>query len=293
MSQQAFAPPMFFGPGGLKATVIVNDGKISQGVSHSFNVSKDRTTIWQNVLINGVNREVKIENVTPDQIKKLESGAASIVVNSEGNNGRIDETSFAGPSTRKHYVQEYWTTNVQERVLKKEGDYPLDLTRDPGFPEGYGFDDLPDPFMIHITEYKNGVREVQPGETWTPSPEWLAAAKKRHNLGGRRKTARNTHRLRFLRKHHLAEHGYSLSELSKITKVPQSILQHVYDRGIGAYKTNPTSVRMKGTFRKGVKAPYSKKLSKEQWAMARVYSFLDGNPKHDTDLRQKTRRRHK
>jgi hypothetical protein len=29
----------------------------------------------------------------------------------------------------------------------------------------------------------------------------------------------------------------------------------------------------------------SKKLSKEQWAMARVYSFLDGNPKHDEDLR--------
>lgn len=107
------------------------------------------------------------------------------------------------------------------------------------------------------------------------------------------KTARNTHRLRFFRKHHLPVHGYSLGELSKVSKVSQPILRQVYDRGIGAYKTNPTSVRMKGTFRKGVKAPYSKKLSKEQWAMARVYSFLDGNPKHDTDLRRKTRRRHK
>jgi len=107
------------------------------------------------------------------------------------------------------------------------------------------------------------------------------------------KTARNTHRLRFFRKHRLSVRGYSLGELSKISKVPQPILRQVYDRGIGAYKTNPTSVRMKGTFRKGVKAPYSKKLSKEQWAMARVYSFLDGNPKHDTDLRRKTRRRHK
>jgi L-amino acid N-acyltransferase YncA len=111
--------------------------------------------------------------------------------------------------------------------------------------------------------------------------------------GGRRKTARNTHRLRFFRKHNLAEHGYSVEELAKISHVPRPILQQVYDRGIGAYKTNPTSVRMKGTFRKGVKAPYSKKLSKEQWAMARVYSFLDGNPKHDGDLRRKTRRRHK
>jgi hypothetical protein len=110
---------------------------------------------------------------------------------------------------------------------------------------------------------------------------------------GGSKTARNTHRLRFFRKHRLSVRGYSLGELSKVSNVSRPILQQVYDRGIGAYKTNPTSVRMKGTFRKGVKAPYSKKLSKEQWAMARVYSFLDGNPKHDTDLRRKTRRRHK
>ena len=102
-----------------------------------------------------------------------------------------------------------------------------------------------------------------------------------------------THRQRFLRKHHMTVRGYSLGELAKKSKVSRSILQQVYDRGIGAYKTNPRSVRMKGTFRKGVKAPYSKKLSKEQWAMARVYSFLDGNPKHDGDLRRKTRRRHK
>jgi GNAT superfamily N-acetyltransferase len=107
------------------------------------------------------------------------------------------------------------------------------------------------------------------------------------------KTARNTHRLRFFRKHHLVEKGYSVGELAKISKVSSSILQKVYDRGIGAYKTNPTSVRMKGTFRKGVNAPYRMKLSKEQWAMARVYSFLDGNPKHDGDLRRKTRRSHK
>ena len=100
-----------------------------------------------------------------------------------------------------------------------------------------------------------------------------------------------THRQRFLRKHHMTVRGYSLGELAKKSKVSRSILQQVYDRGIGAYKTNPRSVRMKGTFKKGVNAPYSRKLSKEQWAMARVYSFLDGNPKHDTDLRRKTRRR--
>ena len=59
----------------------------------------------------------------------------------------------------------------------------------------------------------------------------------------------------------------------------------MYNRGIGAYNTNPESVRMKGTFKKGVSAPMSMKLSKEQWAMARVYSFLNGSKKHDLDLR--------
>jgi hypothetical protein len=94
-----------------------------------------------------------------------------------------------------------------------------------------------------------------------------------------------THRENFLRKHSLPDKGYSLAELSKISKYPRHTLQLVYNRGIGAYKTQPDSVRLKGTFEKGVHAPMSQKLSKEQWAMARVYSFLDGNPKHDNDLR--------
>jgi hypothetical protein len=42
---------------------------------------------------------------------------------------------------------------------------------------------------------------------------------------------------------------------------------------------------MKNTFKKGVNAPMALKLSPEQWAYARVYSFLDENPKHDKDLR--------
>ena len=81
----------------------------------------------------------------------------------------------------------------------------------------------------------------------------------------------------------------SLAEMSKISKVPKSILQKVYDRGIGAHKTNPGSVRNV----KGVKGGPGKKLSKEQWAYARVYSFLnkiEGKNKllnHDEDLAEK------
>ena len=94
-----------------------------------------------------------------------------------------------------------------------------------------------------------------------------------------------THRENVLRRLGLADQGYSLSALARYSKISHKVLQQVYNRGIGAYKTNPMSVRMKGTFKKGVNAPMSQKLSKEQWAMARVYSFIDGNPKHDNDLR--------
>lgn len=94
-----------------------------------------------------------------------------------------------------------------------------------------------------------------------------------------------THRQDVLKKYKLEDRGYSLQELSDKTSIPLSILQEVYNRGIGAYRTSPKSVRLKGSYVKNVDAPMSKKLSKEQWAMARVYSFINGNPSHDEDLR--------
>lgn len=94
-----------------------------------------------------------------------------------------------------------------------------------------------------------------------------------------------THREKFLKNYDLEDKSYSLKQLSKISKVPISILQEVYNRGIGAYKTQGKSIRLQHSYVKNVDAPMSAKLSKEQWAMARVYSFLDGNPKHDNDLR--------
>ncbi len=95
-----------------------------------------------------------------------------------------------------------------------------------------------------------------------------------------------THRENFLEANNLEKKSYSLKELAKISRVPLGVLQEVYNRGIGAYKTQPRSVRLKGSFVKNVAAPMKAKLSKEQWAYARVYSFLDGNPKHDEDLRR-------
>lgn len=85
---------------------------------------------------------------------------------------------------------------------------------------------------------------------------------------------------------------HSKKEISKISKVPIKVLDEVYDRGLGAYKTNPQSVRLKGSYKKNVKAPMSSKLSAEQWGMGRVYSFvnkMEGKRllNHDKDLLKK------
>jgi hypothetical protein len=57
----------------------------------------------------------------------------------------------------------------------------------------------------------------------------------------------------------------SLEDISKLSKMPLKALKEVYNKGIGAYKTNPSSVRP------NVKSP-------EQWAYARVYSFVMKRP---------------
>ena len=57
--------------------------------------------------------------------------------------------------------------------------------------------------------------------------------------------------------------SHDLEEIAKDTGVSIKGLQQIYNKGIGAYKTNPQSVR-----------PNVK--SKEQWAMARVYSSVMG-----------------
>ena len=66
--------------------------------------------------------------------------------------------------------------------------------------------------------------------------------------------------LAFKKKHNIFE-GLGLNEIAKLSGFPKKALQEVFNRGIGAYKTNPTSVR------KSVSSP-------EQWAFGRVYAFV-------------------
>lgn len=66
----------------------------------------------------------------------------------------------------------------------------------------------------------------------------------------------------FKRKHGLPiDKSLSLKEIANLSGMPVKALQEVYNKGIGAYKTNPESVK-----------PMVQ--SKEQWAMGRVYSFV-------------------
>jgi len=83
----------------------------------------------------------------------------------------------------------------------------------------------------------------------------------------------------------------SKQDIAKLSGISIKILDEVYDRGLAAYKSNPESVRTK-TGKKDPKAPMSKKMSPQQWAMSRVYSFvnkLEGKKKlnHDLDLAEK------
>ena len=94
-----------------------------------------------------------------------------------------------------------------------------------------------------------------------------------------------THRERVIERYGLENRGYSIPELSEIFGYSEAVLQEVYNRGVGAYHTNPTSVKLKGSFIGNVDAPMKYKLSKEQWGRGRLWSFLDNSKKHDLDLR--------
>jgi len=81
----------------------------------------------------------------------------------------------------------------------------------------------------------------------------------------------------------------SLTSISKDTGIARNILQQVYNRGTGAYRSNPSSVRNV----KGVKGGAGPKMSKEAWSYGRVYGFIMKNSKQigkgkpDRDLWEK------
>jgi hypothetical protein len=100
-----------------------------------------------------------------------------------------------------------------------------------------------------------------------------------------------TNKDEYFKRHKIKEESLSKSDIARISKIPIKVLDEVYSRGVGAWKTNPASVRTKEG-KKDPKAPRSAKMSKEQWGMSRLYSFvnkIEGRKKlnHDLDLAQK------
>ena len=91
-----------------------------------------------------------------------------------------------------------------------------------------------------------------------------------------------TNKMRFNKKYkQKPNQSNSKSDIVKLTGIPLRIINDVFKRGVGAYKNNRASVRP------SVKSP-------EQWAYARVYSFVMKQPgtwgKADKDLADKVKK---
>ena len=100
-----------------------------------------------------------------------------------------------------------------------------------------------------------------------------------------------THRERYNKKYGFKkDDSHSIADISKTTGIKKSILQQVYNRGVGAHKTNIASVRNV----KGVKGGPGKKMSKEQWGFGRIFSFVMGGTTQkttDRDLWDKSKKK--
>ena len=91
-----------------------------------------------------------------------------------------------------------------------------------------------------------------------------------------------TNKNRFNKKYNQKkDQSNSKNDISKLTGIPLKFLDEVFDRGVGAYRTNPKSVRP------SVKSP-------EQWGFGRVYSFVMRQKgtwgKADKDIADKVRK---
>lgn len=104
-----------------------------------------------------------------------------------------------------------------------------------------------------------------------------------------------TNREQFLRKNNIPKsESLSTPEIARIAKMPLPALMEVEKRGAGAYRTQPESVRVKGSFVKNPSlsaVPLSGRLSQQQWAKGRVYAFANKSKKvfygADDDIRRK------
>jgi hypothetical protein len=77
----------------------------------------------------------------------------------------------------------------------------------------------------------------------------------------------DTHKAQLLRKWGLSpDTKLSMNDWSRLSGIDKKYLQMIFNRGVGAHRTNPASVRIKGTFIKSAdmnKYPIQNRLSAE------------------------------
>jgi hypothetical protein len=88
-----------------------------------------------------------------------------------------------------------------------------------------------------------------------------------------------THREQVLKKLGLPKDTQlSVEELADLTDLPLEALLEVGRRGVGAWRTNIESVRLKKDFSKNPdlkRYPRGARLSPQQWSYARIMSFVN------------------
>ena len=87
-----------------------------------------------------------------------------------------------------------------------------------------------------------------------------------------------TYKQRFNKKYGFEpDEPHSLTDISKISGFKKTGLETIFDKGVGAFKTNPQSVR------KGIRSP-------EQWSYGRIYSAVMGGPTAKIDAKHLIRK---
>ena len=83
--------------------------------------------------------------------------------------------------------------------------------------------------------------------------------------------------------------SHSLPAIAKLTGISLSNIRKIYQKGLGAHKSNPQSVRRASDGKKVGGKSLKGKMSAAQWAQARLYSAVMGGPaaKVDKDLLKK------
>ncbi len=88
--------------------------------------------------------------------------------------------------------------------------------------------------------------------------------------------------------------SHSRAEIAKLSGIPVRILTEVFKRGVGARRSNPSSVRSATTGKKVGGKTLRGKMSASQWGTARIYSFVMKQPgtwgKADKDLAERVKK---